>query len=401
MNAISKRWTVPAALGTAAVALVGAAWFGVTAGHDKGDGGDNNNGFAALPSAAPAKLSISDGATGVAPDTPLTLTAPAGERLGAVLVAAQANVVAGAFSADHRTWTQTGHLKFDTTYAVSAVTEAADHTALGLQNSNFVTGPAPAKQISFQQIAPNDGETVGVGQPVVLYFSNPVTNRAAVEAALQVTSVPAQAGHWSWLSDSRVDYRPQSYWKPGTKVSVQLGLNGVDAGDGRFGAADKALSFTVGRDQETTVNVSTDQAVVYRDGKQYGSFPVTGGMPGLDTWGGTFAVMDKAPDVHMDSRTAGLGDEYDIPDVKWDVHITSSGTYIHAAPWSVDAQGVRNVSHGCIGTSNDEAEWFFNSTLPGDVVRVTTRPRTGAPGNGYNDWTTSWTQWLAGSAIPS
>ena len=395
------RWTVPAALGTAAVALVGAAWFGSVSAHSHGDGDVVNAGFPALPSAAPAKLSISDGATGVAPDTPLVLTAPPGERLGTVLVAAQASVVDGAYSADRRTWTQTGHLKFATQYTVSAVTEAVDDSALGMQNSDFVTGPAPAKQIVFQQIAPSDGSLVGVGQPVVLTFSNPVVNRAAVESALQVNSVPAQVGHWSWLSDSRVDFRPQAYWQPGTKVTVKMALNGVDAGAGRFGAVDRTLNFTVGRDQETVVNLAADEATVYRAGQVYGSFPVTGGMPGLDTWGGTFAVIDKAPDVHMDSRTAGLGDEYDIPDVKWDVHITYSGTYIHAAPWSVGSQGERNVSHGCIGTSNDKAEWYFDSTLPGDIVQVTHSPRTGAPGNGYNDWSTPWTQWLAGSAIPS
>jgi lipoprotein-anchoring transpeptidase ErfK/SrfK len=179
-----------------------------------------------------------------------------------------------------------------------------------------------------------------------------------------------------------------------------MGLNGVDAGGGRFGATDRTLNFTVGRDQETIVNLTADQATVYRDGKPYGSFAVTGGMPGLDTWGGVFAVIDKAPDVHMDSRTAGLGDEYDIPDVKWDVHITYSGTYIHAAPWSESDQGVRNVSHGCIGTSNDKAEWYFNSTLPGDIVSVINSKRIGAPGNGYNDWQTPWAQWLAGSAAP-
>jgi lipoprotein-anchoring transpeptidase ErfK/SrfK len=129
------------------------------------------------------------------------------------------------------------------------------------------------------------------------------------------------------------------------------------------------------------------------------TFAVTGGMPGLDTWSGTYAVIDKSPDVHMDSRTAGLGDEYDIPDVKWDVHLTYTGTYVHSAPWSVGSQGVTNVSHGCIGTSPSNAEWFFSSTLPGDVVRVINTPRHVAPGNGFADWQDSWDQWLTGSAV--
>jgi lipoprotein-anchoring transpeptidase ErfK/SrfK len=391
------RWTVPTALGSAAIALAGAAWFGWESGRGPGGGGD---GLAALPPAAPAAVSIANGATGVASDAPLVLTAPKGERLGSVLVASRDTVVPGVYSPDRRTWTGRGHFKFDTAYAVSAVTEAADNSALGLQHSDFVTGPASGTPIGFQQIAPDDGSVVGVGQPVVLYFSQPVTNRAAVESSLKVTSVPTQPGHWSWVADDRLDYRPQAYWQPGTKVSVQMALDGLNAGGGVVGTADKTLGFTVGRDQQTVVDVAAHQAVVYRGGAQFGSFAISAGMPGLDTWGGTFAVMDKTSDLRMDSRTAGLGDEYDLPDVKWDVHLTSSGTYVHAAPWSVGVQGHDNVSHGCIGTSDAKAEWFYDNTMPGDIVRVVNSPRTGAPGNGYNDWSMSWAQWLAGSAAP-
>jgi lipoprotein-anchoring transpeptidase ErfK/SrfK len=214
-----------------------------------------------------------------------------------------------------------------------------------------------------------------------------------------VYSNPPQAGSWGWLSSQRVDYRPQNYWKPGTKVSVDIAMDGVNVGDGKFGTKDRQVSFTVGRDQETVVDVQSDQAAVFRDGQQVKSFPVSGGMPGLDTWGGTFAVIDKSPDVRMDSRTAGLGDAYDIPDVKWDVHFTYSGTYVHSAPWSVGDQGVRNVSHGCVGTNPDDAEWFYDSTLPGDVIKVVNSPRTGTLGNGFNDWQASWTDWQGKSAL--
>jgi lipoprotein-anchoring transpeptidase ErfK/SrfK len=120
---------------------------------------------------------------------------------------------------------------------------------------------------------------------------------------------------------------------------------------------------------------------------------VTGGMPGLDTWGGTYAVIDKSSDVRM------VGQGYDVPDVKWDVHFTYTGSYVHSAPWSISAQGVTNVSHGCVGTNPDDAEWFFDSTLPGDIIRVVNSPRTAALGNGFNDWQESWSSWQGLSAI--
>ena len=69
---------------------------------------------------------------------------------------------------------------------------------------------------------------------------------------------------------------------------------------------------------------------------------------------GTHIVLDRESVVHMVSSTVGIPvnspngyDEY----VYDDVHISDSGEYVHAAPWSVGRQGVTNVSHGCINLS--------------------------------------------------
>lgn len=403
MNRTSKRWLVPAVLGVAGTAAVAAGWLGyaMTRVHaDAGSGGDPSSVAVAspVPAAAPAAVSIPDGATGVAPNGALTVTAPSGEQVGAVELTYRTEAVRGVFSDDRRTWTVSGPLRAGVPYALSAVTvNGSGGTAI--QHESFTTS-RPDNPLRLDLVAPADGSVDGVGQPVVVAFTQPIADadRAAVERALSVSSVPPQAGHWSWLSAYRVDYRPQNYWTPGTKVSVGLALDGLGDGNGHYGTADRDFAFTVGRDQETTIDLKAEQATVRRDGQVVHTFPVSGGMPGLDTWSGTYAVIDKSPDVHMDSRTAGLGDEYDIPDVKWDVHLTYTGTYVHSAPWSVYAQGVSNVSHGCIGASPANAEWFFSSTLPGDVVKVINTPRHVAPGNGFADWQESWTEWLAGSA---
>lgn len=401
MKRTSNRWTVPAALGVAGTAVVAAGWFGYTAhavggGFGAADGASVPVARAVPPSAAPAAVSIADGAT-VVPTSTLTVTAPPGEQVGAVELTYRAEAVPGVFSADRRTWTASGHLRAGAAYSLAAVT-LDDAGGTGLQYETFSTS-RPDSPLRIDLISPADGATVGVGQPVVLAFTRPVADRAAIERELTVTSVPPQPGHWSWLSSNRVDYRPQNYWQPGTRVSVLMALDGVPDGHGRYGAADRSLAFTIGRDQQTTIDLHSDVATVRRSGHVVRTFPVTGGMPGLDTWGGTYAVIDKAPDVHMDSRTAGLGDEYDIPDVKWDVHLTYTGTYVHSAPWSMGSQGVRNVSHGCVGASPADAQWFFSSTLPGDVVRVVNSARQVDPGNGFADWQESWAAWLSGSAL--
>ncbi|HTJ67298.1 MAG TPA: Ig-like domain-containing protein [Actinospica sp.] len=397
----SGRWKAPTALGVAAVVVAGAGWFGLRQSGVLDDG--SGDGYVAAPvtNAAPAKVSVANGASGVTPDTSVVLTAPVGETIGSVTLAdAGAHAVAGTYSADRKTWTSAANLRVADTYQLIAETNDPSVNGVGLQHESFSTANEE-NNIKFDDMYPIDGSTVGVGQPVVLEFENPVpkADRANVERALTVYSSPEQPGSWGWLSDQRVDYRPENYWKPGTKVHVAMNLSGVRVGDGLYGAKDHSLDFTVGRDQETLVNLASDHATVYRDGQEVHSFAVTGGMPGLDTWAGTYAVIDKASDIRMDSRTAGLGDAYDIPDVKWDVHFTYSGSYIHSAPWSESAQGNTNVSHGCVGTNPDDAEWFYDSTLPGDIIRVVNSARTGALGNGFNDWQESWTQWQAESAL--
>jgi lipoprotein-anchoring transpeptidase ErfK/SrfK len=389
-----KRLRIPAAVAAGAVLLAGSGWYGYahwSVGHQ-----------AAPPPARPAAaaMSVADGAAGVPPTTTLSVTAPAGARLGAVSLAAKDGAVPGAYNARHTVWTATGQLRGGAAYQVSAETIS---TAAGTKRTvlDRFTTSLPDKPLTVAYLAPEAGAQVGVGQPVVVTFATPITDRAAVQQALTVASTPPQPGAWSWLSAYRVDYRPQNHWQPGTTVDVGLALDGLSDGAGRYGTADDQFMFTVGRDQETTVNLRTDEATVVRGGKAIRSFPVTGGMPGLATWGGSYAVIDKVTDLDMNSETVGLGAEYNDPDVKWDVHITYSGTYIHAAPWSAYAQGRENVSHGCIGTSNANAEWFYENSLPGDVVNVVDTTRQAAPGNGFTDWGESWTQWLQGSAVPA
>jgi lipoprotein-anchoring transpeptidase ErfK/SrfK len=359
---------------------------------------------AVQPVAVPVPLTSSpnDGAADVHTEIPVSVTAGSGEKLALVTLAApDGGSVPGTLNPDGTVWTAAGRLKLHTHYTLSATGVARNGTEATRQ-STFTTFDPPAdSQLKFQNTAPQSGDTVGVGMPIMIQFTKAVTDRAAVERALTVASTPRQAGHWSWMSDTRVDWRPQNYWQPGTKVQVRLNLDGVPAGAGKYGGSDTAFDFTVGRQQISVVDLHKHEMTVYQDDKPIQTFPVTGGKPGLDTWGGTMAVIDKASAVHMRSQSVGFGNEYDIPDVKWAIHLTYSGTYIHAAPWSVGSQGYANVSHGCVGLSTGHAAWLFQNTLPGDLVQVVNSPKSVAPGNGYGDWQASWTQWLAGSAVQS
>lgn len=354
------------------------------------------------PVATPIPLTSvpSDGATGIRTEVPVSVTAQSGERLAAVTLAAPDGApVPGSLNPEGTVWTADDHLRTHTRYTLTATGVASDGSQVTRASSFTTFAPSPDSTLKFQTTEPQNGDLVGVGMPILVQFTHPVNDRAAVEKALVVQTDPPQAGHWSWLSDSRLDWRPENYWQSGTKVRVSLNLDGVPAGAGQYGGTDTSFAFNVGRKQLSVVDLSKHEMTVFQNGNEVRTMPVTGGKPGADTWGGMMAVIDKASSVHMQSRTVGFGNEYDIPDVRWAIHLTYSGTYIHAAPWSVGSQGYANVSHGCVGLSTDRAAWLFQNTLPGDLVQVVNSPKSVAPGNGYGDWQESWNQWLTGSAV--
>ena len=62
------------------------------------------------------------------------------------------------------------------------------------------------------------------------------------------------------------------------------------------------------------------------------------------------------------------------------VRIDNSGNFVHSAPWSVGDQGERNVSHGCINISPDNAKWFYDNFGSGDPIVIKNSPaRTTSP----------------------
>jgi lipoprotein-anchoring transpeptidase ErfK/SrfK len=118
---------------------------------------------------------------------------------------------------------------------------------------------------------------------------------------------------------------------------------------------------------------------------------------------GRHIVLDKAYHVVMDSSTNGIPvnspDGY-REDVFWNTHISEGGEYVHAAPWSVSDQGNSNVSHGCVNLSVANAEWFYNWSMPGDVVDVVNTGRPPENDPGVVDWILPFSQWASGSVIP-
>ncbi|WP_320776493.1 L,D-transpeptidase [Streptomyces sp. CRN 30] len=258
-------------------------------------------------------------------------------------------------------------------------------------------------------VTPEGNGTYGVGMPVSITFSHAVTRKAAVERAITVSADSGVEIVGHWFGDTRLDFRPKTYWAKGTTVTVDLALSGVRAGDALYGTQAESRAFRIGRSQISTVDLKKERMTVVRDGARIASYPVTGGDSEHTTWSGIMVISERLKETRMQSSTVGLGDEYDIADVPHAQRLTTSGTFIHGNYWTAaSAFGHSNGTHGCIGlhdakggADEDTAGYaFYAGSLLGDVVIVkNSGDKTVVASNGLNGWNLSWKKWKAGSAL--
>jgi lipoprotein-anchoring transpeptidase ErfK/SrfK len=349
----------------------------------------------------PVKIMTSLRGTDVAVDQRLEVVASGG-TLRTVTVSSAAGPLRGALSDDGTGWLASGRLEPGTAYAVRSVAERSDGHRV-VKTTRFATKDLTLDEQTYASVAPLDGETVGVGMPVIVTFDIPVTNRAAIEKHMTVTSTPKQPGSWRWLSATEAHWRPKSYWKAGSQVKVDLDINSVNAGGGIYGQESRTVDFEVGDAHVYRVNAQTHQMQVFKNGSLLRTIPITTGKQGFTTRSGTKVIIEKFLEKRMNSETVGIGADdpefYDIDDVQFAMRVTYSGEFIHAAPWSVSSQGFANVSHGCTGMSTADAAWLYDLTLRGDVVEYTGTDRYMTLENGYGDWNLPFADYRAGSAL--
>jgi lipoprotein-anchoring transpeptidase ErfK/SrfK len=346
--------------------------------------------------AAAVSVTPAVGATGVALDAPVTVRAGQG-RLTAVSVTTATGVaLAGTLDAAGTEWTSSGPaLAGASTYKVTAA--VAGLGVATTTSSTFAT-LSPSAWVGVS-LWPDTGLSVGVGQPVVLKFDQPIPSaaRGGVLGHLHLSlSTPVPVGAY-WFSSTELHLRPETYWPTGEQVSFTDDLDGWNAGNGMWGQGTGSVRFRIGDARISTANLATETMTVTDNGKVVDTYPVSGGSAQYPTMNGTHIVLDRTSTLQMDSATVGIPvsspEGYDET-VLWDVHISDSGEYVHAAPWSVSDQGHENVSHGCINLSTVNAQSFFNFSRVGDIVVVEGGPRPPASGDhGVMDWTTPWASW--------
>jgi lipoprotein-anchoring transpeptidase ErfK/SrfK len=355
-----------------------------------------------LPAANAANASVTD---------PVTVSIDAGSLETVTMTNQTGKQVKGAFDTDHKTWHTTENLGYSKTYTINAAGTGAD-------------GKKVAKTSSFSTVKPREQATVylrsngwhllkekqtyGVGQPVIVYFDKAVTDRAAVERTLTVTTEPTVEGRWHWFDNRELHWRPAAYWKTGTKVTVKADIYGKNLGNGVYGRDDASASFSIGQSKIAIADSNTKHMKVYFDGALVRDIPVSLGKGGTvktpsgqtaNYWtnSGAHVVMEKTPTTHMSSIGIGITDKED-PNyydtiVKLTVRISASGEFVHMADWNIPAHGHRNTSHGCVNVGPVNAQWFYDNFNTGDVVEVRNTPRPLDPRNGVGDWVIPWDKW--------
>ena len=319
----------------------------------------------------------------------------------AVLVIA-AGVVAITRTSPHRT-------------AAAPVTGPAPTASNPAPMSSPVSGPAQTGSRVRVTSMITDGETVGVGMPIVLRLTPAPTDASAFAKAAKVTvNGKAAGGAWFWerpsADDQRADtveahYRPKTYWPADATIRLDLPIAGLSAGRGLvFDRAPASVTFRTGDAHISVVDGATHTMVVRSNDKMVRTVAVSLGKAATPTSDGVKVVMGKGEQdattgqLRPDGAVRMVGPGYDVL-ATWSVQLTASGEYVLAAPWNSQI-GRTSTSNGTTNLATADARWFFGFSQIGDVVQYVNTGGTTTPSwDGYGDWNVPWSQWRSGGLL--
>jgi lipoprotein-anchoring transpeptidase ErfK/SrfK len=379
----------------ASIALLCAAGFVAAAcssSSGSGGGATGSSGKSSSP-AATVQLSITpaSGSSDADPRKGITVTATKGTIQSVDVTGDDTGVraVTGTMNTSKTVWHSDWTLPLFRTLTVTAT--AVDSSGRSITQTSTFKTLRPA-QTFVTHIFQGYKDHYGVGMPIMLTFSQPIKNRAAVERSLQITTSKPVVGAWYWDNSQTLSFRPRDYWPAHTNVSFVGHLDGVEGSKGVYGNHTLTQDFSIGRSLIVVASTARHHMWLYKNGKLLRHWPISTGRPGDDTPNGTYLTIEKGNPVLM----KGPGYRIKVP---WSVRFTWSGDYLHDAFWSVGQQGFENVSHGCVNMPPAAAEFYYKLSVPGDPVTIVGSPRGGVWDNGWTQWFLSWPQLVKGSAL--
>ena len=352
----------------------------------------------AAPVVAPVKLDAApaNGAKQVNPASPVSLKATNGTIERVTLTSTSGETVEGSIDAAGTGWKASGPLEFNTDYSYTyVVKDSVGRETSTTQSFSTVSSTHEADAAIY----PLDGMKVGVGQPLQIIFSEPVTNRDAVEKAISITSSAGQVGAFHWHSDKMVRYRAENFWAANSTITMDMQLFGVDLGNGQIANFNKKVNISIGDKKVAVADAAAHTFTLSINDQPVKTLPVSMGDQRFPSARGYGVLMEKKRYDHFRASSIGLKPDdpayYGDVDVEYTIRLTLSGAYIHQALESAfPFIGNTNVSHGCIGFAPDGAAWVFDNMGTGDVVQiVNTEGDYAAHDDGYGDWNIPWSEY--------
>ena len=382
----ARNGLLPVAVAALALLAAGCAGSAHNAAAHSGRHAGRHRGRTTASATAAVTITPANGTRDADPSAGITVTATKG-TLRTVSVRSRGGGVPGELSDGGKVWHSQWALNVSQDYTVTAT---ASGSSAGTATSSFRT-LTPGSTFRTE-IFEGYKQRYGVGMPVILTFSQPITDKAAVERSLQLTTSRPVVGAWYWDGNQTLDFRPRDYWPADTTVSFTGHLNGVQGAPGMYGTHTLTQTFDIGASLVAVGNTRTHRTQIYYNGKLRYNWPISSGRPGDATPDGSYLSIEKANPVRM------IGPGYNLL-VPWSVRFTFSGDYYHDAYWSVNEQGFQNVSHGCVNLSPADAKTYYKLAVPGDPITIVGSPKGGKWDNGWTEWFLTWRQYLHGSAL--
>ncbi len=334
------------------------------------------------------------------PSAPRTLARLVGIAALALLAGCTASSAGGSGSAS------APRAGADTATTAEPGSSTPPSTAASTSRSNS----APAATPVHVRLKFGDGQTFGVGIPVIAFFSHRVSDARALQRATTVTVDGQAVTGGRWYFEPVVghpgypvegDFRLRDPWPAHADVQVRMPAKGLSAGRGLAYDDSLSLRFHTGAAQIAVVDESTHRLTLTVDGKVAGRYPVSLGARATPTAHGTKVIMEKGASICMS------GPGYHECGVRYTQRLTYGGEYLHAAPWNcvghpqcVGPQhniGSGDSSNGCTNLLPVDAQHLYATLRIGDIVKF---PNADGPkmtmAAGYGDWNVSWTEWLTG-----
>lgn len=215
--------------------------------------------------------------------------------------------------------------------------------------------------LSAQAVIDSDGDGLSDYDELNIYFTdpfNPDSDGDGYPDGLEIKNgYSPRHGNGKRLIDvdSDNDYL-NDYWE----LILGTGLMNPDSdGDLYLDGTEVAAGFDplnpepVQLEKIIKVDLKKQTLAYYFGGKEFGSFPISGGLSRTPTPKGEFKILDKVPVKHY----GGVG--FDYPNTKWNLHFTTKTYryYIHGAYWHNNFG--QPMSHGCVNVAYKDMEHLY------------------------------------------